>query len=130
MKTEFEMPQITYLSEHPEIYTKALDQVQTHSDLLELLKEWETVAWDALDLAQKFDNKRFDKFLTDLKKERKGKFSKNEDCAVIMMPEIMFKTSIIAEQFKVPWGCAFIRLTDVGKLKHQLNRYYFDDAKR
>lgn len=122
------MNQITYRSEQPQDYAKELGTVETLEDLLDLLKRYETIAWDALDLAQKFDKKRFDDFLKALKKERKGIFSKSQDASVIMMPEIMFKVSIVAEQFKVPWGCAFIRLTDVGKLKHQLQRYYFDES--
>lgn len=29
--------------------------------------------------------------------------------AAILMPEVMFQVSAIAEHFKAPWGCAYIR---------------------
>ena len=119
------MNKITYKSNQVEDYQQELNTVETLEDLLDMLKRYETIAWDALDLAQKFDKKRFDAFIKALKSERQGKFSNNEDAAIIMMPAIMFRVSIVAENFKVPWGCAFIRLTDVGKLKHQLGRYFW-----
>ena len=123
------MNQITYRSEQDQEYAKELGTVETLTDLLDLLGRYETIAWDALDLAQKFDKKRFDDFLKALKLERKGKFSESQDASVIMMPEIMFKVSMIANEFKVPWGCAFIRLKDIGKLTEEKGRCYLLEPK-
>jgi hypothetical protein len=59
---------------------------------------------------------RFKKFRESLKLERTGRFSGNEDAMTIIMPEVMFKISVYAEKFKVPFGLMFNRLKEVDKI--------------
>lgn len=121
----FEMKKITYLSDQAKDYQEQLNRVETYEDLTCLLLNYETICWDALDLAKEFSRKRFEKFKKALHLERRGKFSNNCDAMVIIMPSVMFKVSIVANKFNAPWGCAFIRLTEVGKLKNTCGRYEF-----
>lgn len=122
------MTPITYISEQDKDYTNAIKlAVKKPETLLSVLREWEPIAWDALDLFVSFDKKRLKKFLEDEKKERSGKFSENPDCAIILMPEIMFRVSIVANKFTAPWGTAFIRLKENGTIENKNGRYFWND---
>lgn len=114
---------ISHISECDTDYTKKLSHIKTKEELLELLKEYESIAWDALDLVKTFDTKRFSSLLKSMASERKGKFSNSKDASIVMMPETMFKISLVADQFKVPFGLAFNRLRQVGRLEEKDNRY-------
>ena len=116
---------ITYLSECDTDYAKKLATIKTRSELVRLLEEYAPIAWDALDLVKAMIGKRFDKLIKDMAKERKGIFSENMDAAIVMMPETMFKVSIVASEFKAPWGMAFNRLIQVGKIIEEKGRFKF-----
>ena len=119
---------ISYLSECDSDYAKKLAGVKTHEELIVLLKEYEPIAWDALDLVKGLDKKDFERLIKDMGKERRGKFSKNMDASIVMMPQTMFKVSLVANQFKVPWGTAFIRLKEIGKIVEENGRFYKKSA--
>lgn len=124
------MNPITYLSDQPAEYMKELDKAETLEDLKRLMNEWEPLAWDAKDIVRDMDEARFAAFRKALKSERRGKFSGNKDAAVILMPEVMFKVSIIANKFFAPWGCAFKRMQDEGLiLQGASGRFYIKEKK-
>lgn len=114
------MKGITYYSEQPKDYAQSVSEADTLEKLLEVLTNYQTIAHDAITAAPK-NLDEFDDFRTGLEKERRGAFA-GEGWATrysnILLPDILFRVSMVAVQYKVPWGCAFIRLQEVGKLKY------------
>ena len=108
---------IGYLTDLPESYKKAIDGAKTLSGLVDAITPFYPFAWDAQERAENLGDEGFKKFLVDMKKERRGKFSENNDVSIIWMPETMFRISIVANKFMVPWGCACIRLNGCDKLE-------------
>ncbi len=48
-----------------------------------------------------------------LAKERRGEYAGDDfsyKYGALMMPEVLFKVSVIADRFKVPWGAAYLRM--------------------
>lgn len=113
------MNAITYISEQPKDYSDALTACKTLDELQQTLNSYRTIASDAVEAIPK-NQKEFAQFRAGLRKERKGQFA-GEDWAEtfmsIVMPEVMFKVSMMASRFMVPWGCAYIRMKEVGAIK-------------
>ncbi len=113
------MTPITYLSEQPTDYARAIDGAETLADLRIVLADWRALAQDAENAALKMTNADFTVFREGLKKERKGCFA-GEDFVTrfgdILMPAVMFKVSIHASEFHVPFGLMYIRLRELNKL--------------
>lgn len=129
-------PEVGYLSEFSADYTKALSQVKTFDELFALTSDWYPFAWDAHDAVVSMGQAGFEQFMVGLKKERRGKFA-GEEFAVkygaIMMPETLFKVSIVAEQYYVPWGTVFIQMKNAGRIMEDRNgrlRYVVDSVGR
>jgi len=81
--------------------------------------DWRELADDALECANNMTAEDFELFRKGLKKERKGVFAGekwSERFADILMPALMFKVSITASEYKVPWGLAYLRLKEAGRL--------------
>jgi len=111
---------IGYLTEDPaRDYAKGLTAATTLDELLKHIGLYDRVAGDAIETASKMTADQFEEFRDGLRKERRGKFA-GEDFAIkygdILMPRVMFKVSMVAEHFKAPWGCVYIRLCDVGQI--------------
>lgn len=113
------MQPITYVSDQPDDYGKALDQCGTLDELRAVTAAYAPVAADAKAKAEQMDDAAFKRFQAGLKKERAGKFA-GEPFAVefgcILMPKVMFKVSMVAQQFGAPWGAAYMRLEQTGQL--------------
>lgn len=117
------MTPINYMSEQPEDYAKALTDADTLPKLVKTLDEWERVAADARKVVHSMTAEDFATWRDGLAKERKGDFAGEEwalKYGVVTMPEVLFKVSLIAQQYGVPWGCAYIRLRDSGNLERAL----------
>lgn len=119
---------ISFLSDNAADYSTALGKVESLDDLKKLLKEFEPIAWDALDVVNAWDNdskeERFLKFKRSMAKEKKGIFSNDEIAGIIIMPETMFKVSLTAVRFNAPWGCAFLRMKEVGLIEDKGGRFH------
>lgn len=105
--------------EIPEEYARAIDQATTRKDLLSVVMRYGEVAADAVDLVQRMHDEDFEDWRHALKKERKGRFMGEEAFArfgAIILPEVMFKVATVASDYQVPWGLAYHRLKDVGRL--------------
>src|SRR5258708_789791 len=113
------MTPITYISEQPHDYARAIDDASTLISLQSVIAEWRSLAEDAWKIALAMKDSDFADFRAGLRLERRGKFAGeewNERFADILMPAVMFKVSITANEYKVPWGLAYIRLKETGKL--------------
>ena len=100
---------INHLTEDPAPqYADDLHWCLSAKELLEKLDaDWSELAPDALEIVKEMGAEDFKVFREGLKKERKGEFAGEEfsdKYSNVLMPEIMFKTSMIAIQYKVPWG--------------------------
>jgi hypothetical protein len=113
------MTPITFSSDQPTDYGKAIDAALTPEDLRSALLAWKNLAADALAVAETMTAEDFEVFRAGLRKERKGRFAGDEwaiKYGAILMPEVMFKVSMVASQFHVPWGLAYKRLEETGRL--------------
>ncbi len=117
------MSPITYGSDQPGDYAKALDAADSLPKLREVTLAWKLLAADAHALAERMDEESFERFKKGLKKERRGQFageSYAEEFGVLMMPAGMFKVAMVAADYHVPFGLAYIRLKESGKLPAEI----------
>lgn len=115
---------INYLSDCPGDYAKALDGADTLDALLLALRGWDSLAADAYKIAAKMTPQDFREFRAGLKMERKGEWAGEkfqEKFASILMPEVLFKVSIVANQFGAPWGLTYLRLKETGQLEKAIS---------
>ena len=110
---------VGYADEVPEEYGKALDKAKSLDELRSVVRRYAEVAYDAMLAVDEWTTDDFDDWRHALSKERKGKFMGDkfaERFSCVLMPEAMFKVAIVASEFHVPWGLAYHRLKDAGKL--------------
>lgn len=100
-------------------YGKAIRNAKTRDELVARILPFEEAADDALKQARGLTDEEFKEFVRDLRKAKKEqpeawieKF--NIRFGDIVMPYKMLWASIAADQFHCPWGCAFIRLSEMG----------------
>jgi hypothetical protein len=111
--------QIGYLSEPESDYTSRLTAATNLRALREVVSEYRLIADDAFQQVKPMNGYDFDRFRRGLLSERRGKFAGMAGMnrfGAIPMPEIMMRVHMIADQFKVPWGLAYIRLRDAGRI--------------
>ena len=103
---------IHYTSEPEKEYVTGLGKCKSLGELVLLTEKFKRIANDAFLVAQKMTESDFAEFVVGIKKERRGQFA-GEDFSdkygVVMIPETMIRVGLIAQQFMVPFGCAFIR---------------------
>ena len=110
---------ISYLAEPVEDYRKGIDRTKSLAELLDFLSTWELLAWDALDAARQMTPKDFLEMKKAIKTERSGVYMGDENAKrfmVFVLPEVLFMISTIAETYGTPWGLAYRRMKDGGKL--------------
>jgi hypothetical protein len=108
---------IAYLTDDPTPrYNAGLDRAKDPTALRAFLREWPTLAPDAIAAARSIKPADWPEWRRGLQSERKGTFSGEawaERFGAILMPERMMRASMLADQFVVPWGVAWIRLTEL-----------------
>lgn len=117
------MTPVTSISEQPKDYAEALSGAATLEALLKVVEAWQEVASDALIVVKGMTPADFKEWRRGLAMERKGQFAGmdfQEKYAAVTMPERMFKVSIMALEYKVPWGLMYLRLKESGKLEEAL----------
>lgn len=118
--------QITMESETVSEYLVDIAKCETLSHLREVLNSYDAIAHDAVLAAPKNDDE-FIEFTAGLKKESRRK-SAGEEFAkrygAILMPEIMIKVAIVAFTYNIPWGMAFLRLKDEGRIVRSTDNVY------
>lgn len=112
---------INYMSDPVISWGEALDRCTSLEDLRELCVKWESLVPDAKQIVDGFDEQDFANFNEARQTERRGRFSGESAVAdgflSILMPEILFKVSVTANEYKVPWGLAFIQMRKAGVLE-------------
>lgn len=110
---------IGYLSTCDQDYSRLLTLQDTRAKLRKFTASYRRVADDAFQIALSMSLGDFRQFRDGLAKERRGRFAGEEwmkRFGDVLMPQVIFKVSTIACEFKVPWGLAFKRLIDVGHI--------------
>jgi hypothetical protein len=117
------MTPVTYTSEQPKDYAKALSEASTLDELVKVAEAWQEVASDALAIVKGMTPADFAHWRKGLAIERRGKFAGldfQEKYAAVLMPERLFKVSMMALEFSVPWGLMYLRLKETGRLDEAL----------
>ena len=120
------------LSETQQDYSEKLKSVKTFDELIRRLDEFKPIAFDAYNAVNSsVTSETFEGFMKRLKRTRFAKSEEDYDevCGVVLMPETMFKVSLVSEQFKVPFGTAFIRLKEFGKIIEVNGHYEINELK-
>lgn len=113
---------ISYLTDCVPAYSKAVDSATNWETLLEAIGPYKLIANDAIEcvLREAEEGKQsWLDFRCGLAKERKKHFAGEawmERFADILLPATMFQVSSVAARFFVPWGAAYIRMKDAGKI--------------
>ena len=118
---------VGYVDELVADYTKQLQAAQTLAELWEVTAHWEPVAGDAFDVVSKMTAAQFKRWQKGERLERKGRYAGDEWAAefgAILIPEMLLRIGVIAQEYCVPDGCAFIRAVEVGRFKQRDGRYY------
>ena len=110
---------IDYMDEVVPEYGAALDKCATFGDCMSVLDRYRELFPDALAAAPK-NAIEFDQFQRGLRKEREGRFAGEqwlERFGAVMMPALAIQVAEVAMRFHVPWGLAFNRLVEAGRVK-------------
>lgn len=110
--------EVGYTTDIGKPYQLAIDKAESLAELRKITLKYYPFAWDADKVVSQMTNADFERFKRAVAKERKGKFqSKDFDLTgPILMPEPMLAFGLVAETYKVPDGCAVIRMLDMGLL--------------
>jgi hypothetical protein len=103
----------------PSQWNKALDGARTLDELRAVVTHWRPLCEDAFNAVQEWSDDDFALWRKVLRMERRGRFMGSdamERFGAVLMPGTMFKVSITAHQFHVPWGLAYCRLRDTGRI--------------
>lgn len=111
---------IGYIDDPSETYNSALNECRVPAELVGLTKRYSRLFPDAYEQAKNISNEEFLQFRKGLRSERAGKFAGEafmHRFGAILMPAIMLQVAMVAEQFGAPWGLAFCRLKEIGKIE-------------
>lgn len=117
---------VTYFSDFAKEYTIGLRQCTDLPRLREFSLHWGGLCPDAWDVVRGMTDKDFSLFRYGLAKESKGKFAGDvwaTQYGAILMPEMLLRVSMIAEQFGAPWGTAFLRCEQEGLIQRRGDVY-------
>ena len=106
-------------------YTTALDEQYVAdvraADTLEMLQavtqKYFPLAWDAHQYVAAMDEAMFAVFRKALRHAKRVQSqTKSEMLGRVLLPETILRVSMVAAHFFAPWGCAFIRMNELGYL--------------
>lgn len=113
---------IHYLTDDPaRLYAMEIGRADTLPKLLTVLRRYGSTADDALHRASGMDEPAFERWREGLAKERAREYAGDEwatEFGAILLPAKMVQASIVADEFKVPWGTAWIQLAKAGWPSH------------
>lgn len=101
-------------------YIKAVDNARTADALREATRHFSPLFPDAYKVAKGLDDHAFLEWRSGLRKERRKEFAGDafaQRYGAILMPEIAMEVGMLTHEFHVPFGLAFNRLVEVGRIK-------------
>lgn len=115
---DFNPEHVSFFAETDRVYSEAVGKADSLATLRAVTKAYRPIANDAYLVSKKMSEADFARFVVGRANERKGKFDEaNFDLTgPILMPSEMMKVSMIAVQFCAPWGVAYNRLKEFGRL--------------
>lgn len=117
---------VTYLSDFAKEYVLGLRQCADLPRLREFSLHWGGLCPDAFESIRRMTDTDWPDFKAGLAKESRGKYAGDawaERYGDILMPALLLRVSMIAEQFGAPWGTAFLRLEQTGIIQRRGDVY-------
>lgn len=102
--------------EKPEAYATMLPKCTTLEQLRAHVLAYEALALDAVPVVQAMTAADFKVWQAGLKKERRGVFAGEEFArrfGAVLMPQPMMTVAMVADEYKVPFNVALMRLREV-----------------
>lgn len=111
---------VTYYSDCDREYADALTKAESLTSLQEVMKDFRPLVGDAAKIVTGWDETIFADWRKALYLERHGKFMGNKrvemGMATVLMPDVLLVASLIAFNAGAPWGTAYIRLKETGRI--------------
>jgi len=112
---------IGYVSEPVSEYVAGVGAAKSVRELLDHVTRYKFLAFDAWSVVLDMTDADWPVWRDGHRKSKREDQSPDdawfERYASVIMPDVMFRVSMVAEQFAVPWGCAYIRLREEGLIK-------------
>jgi hypothetical protein len=106
---------IGYYSECNVEYVSAVKKCRTLEELQKIVSDYREIAEDAYQSVQKMDDLLFEQFCKGRNKT-KPSMRWMEMYGPVLLPRIIIEVGLVAAQFCVPFGTAYIRMKELGKL--------------
>jgi hypothetical protein len=106
--------QINYITELDVDYGKALKEVDSSEAFNVFLTEWDYWLDESTKKLSGADWAHLVPLIEDCRTEGVEPEEKHMPAIELMMPAKIIRVSILAQQYKVPWGCAYIRMKEEG----------------
>lgn len=103
---------ITYYSECDVEYVKAVKSCKSLGELRKIVEEYRELAEDAYQAVQKMDDLLFEQFCKG-RNRSKPSLKWMEMYGPVLLPKKILEIGLIAAQFGVPFGTAYIRVKDI-----------------
>ncbi|MFH1582182.1 MAG: hypothetical protein ABIA08_00230 [bacterium] len=95
-------------------YVYFLDNVSSHDELVEGLRQLSPLIDDVLSIAEGINEQEFRRFKRLLVKERRGEYSNMpKKFRTLIMPAQFIPATLLANRFEVPLGTALVRLIEL-----------------
>lgn len=111
--------EIGYLSSADQDYCRLLPLQKSLKALRKLTKQYDRIAADAHEIAEKMTEEDFVEFRAGLAKEKQGEFAGEifmEKFGAILLPTVLLQVGMTAKQFGAPFGVAYIKMKDAGHI--------------
>ncbi len=124
---------VTYLSDFAKEYVIGLRQCNDLPRLREFALHWGGLCADAFAVVQTMTDEDWPEYRRGRNKESRGLFAGEawaDRYGAILMPNILFQVSMIAEYFHAPWGTAFLRCEQAGLIRKDGNVYVWTQREK
>lgn len=111
--------EIRYNSMADQDYYRLLPLQKSLKALRKLTKQYDRIAADAREIAEKMTEEDFIEFRDGLLKEKQGEFAGEvfmEKYGAILLPTVLLQVGMTAKHFCVPFGVAYIRMKEHGQI--------------
>ena len=107
--------EITYTTKLDEIYTNELKEIKTKKDLLVFIKKYKYWVDNEIEqIVKRYSWKKMQVLMKQCRQSGFHEITKDHiEVSYLLVPSKIFAVTLIATRFKVPWGCAYIRLAEM-----------------